>query len=100
MDSAIEAAAEQINKKEEKKHKKHCNTCSKNHSKHETCNCDDVKLQIEEGKDSKVMKSPQVNRKCERREGVAEKNETERKLVTETLRVIVRNTNMGDYNFN
>lgn len=99
MEQAIETAAHTINKKEEKRHKKHCQQ-AKNDYRHLPCNCDDVKLQVEEGKASKVLKSPVMNRKAERREGVAEKNETERKLVKETVKVIVKSSHIDDYNFN
>lgn len=94
METAIEIAAKTVKKKEEKRRKKnHC------HHKGDLCDCDDVKLQIEEGKTSNVMKSPVLNRKFYRREGVAEKNKTERLLVKETVKVITKTTHINEYNF-
>jgi hypothetical protein len=100
MEHAIETAALTINKKEEKKHKKYCQLSkTKDYNKRDVCNCNDVKLQLEEGKESTVIKSPLMNRKFQRREGVAEKNETERKLVKETVKVIIKGSHIDDYNF-
>ena len=105
MDEAIETAAYSINKKESKKHKKHCSLfkggVKKGPGNELTvgCSCGGLRVELEEGKDSPVMKSPRVNRKSIRREGVAEKNETERKLVKETIKVILKGSNIEEYNF-
>ena len=56
------------------------------------CHCEDIKLQLEVGKESAVMRSPVKDRRMSRRGSVAERNETERKLVKETLKVIVQDS--------
>ena len=103
---AIETAAHSITKKESKKHnhKKHCHLF--NFMKKETpnelnvdCTCDGLRVELEEGMKSTVMKSPRMNKKSMRREGVAEKNETERRLVKETIKVILKENNIEEYNF-
>ena len=101
-DEAVEIAARRLEKKEEKLQKK-LSLSQKQQTKHENCTskCDsnnNMKLKVEEGKDSTIIKSPLTNRKFERREGVAEKNDTERKLVKESVKVMARTTYLNDYN--
>ena len=56
----------------------------------ELCECMKTKLKIQEGKSSAVIHSPTHNRKFERREAVAAKNEAEQRLVKETVKVIMK----------
>ena len=107
IEEAIESAARHIKKKETKQHKKHVAGESHNHSKlHrgggygklEQCSCEIVSKEVEEGKRSKVLKSSIIDRTLERRKGVAEHNDTERKLVKESVEVMVKTQNMKDYN--
>ena len=86
-EEAVEIAAQHLKKKEEKNLKK------KQQNNH-YC----VKLQVEEGKFSTILKSPRVNRKFDRRQGVAEKNDTERKLVKECVKVLARTNNLDEIN--
>ena len=58
----------------------------------------DVKSEIEEGKKSRVMKSSILDRNVERRKGIAAQNDTEKKLVKETVEVMVKTQNMKEYN--
>ena len=116
MEEAIETAAYALNKKQTKKQaKKHCHLfkttspkTSPNGSPQDTnflgvggpgCKCGGLHVELQEGMESTVMKSPRMNRKSMRREGVAEKNETERKLVKETIKVILKGSNIDEYNF-
>ena len=64
----------------------------------EECTCGEARLNIEEGKTSTVIISPIMNRKAHRREGVSEKNNTERKLVKEAVKLVARSANMVDLN--
>ena len=117
MEEAIESAATYITKKEEKHHKKHNSGCNKKHSDssngflnmesgsgytklemEEQCHCKEVISQVEEGKRSRVMKSSIIDRTVQRRKGVAAQNETEKKLVKETVEVMVKTQNMKEYN--
>ena len=113
-DAAIESAASHLLKKVEKRHKKHskCDRCTtKSHSVDETCErrqkvshseryrkaskpvttisepctCAHEIMEIQAGSKSPLMRSPDVNRKFSRREGVAERNEAERKLTKEAV---------------
>ena len=108
MEQAIEGAAKYLKKKEEKQHKKH-NPLNKKHSgpskekyeqltTDEDCHCEIVKSEIEEGKKSRVIKSSIIDRTAQRRKGVAAQNDTEKKLVKETVEVLVKTQNMKDYN--
>ena len=109
-DCAVEIAASTIKKKLETHHKKHCksrnsreNNNNNNNNdysqlKDEECTCGQVRLNVEEGKTSTVILSPIIDRKADRREGVSEKNNTERKLVKEAVKVVVRSANMKDFN--
>ena len=107
-EDAVEIAAHHVRKKEEKdlKKKKHSHedhnlidhqqNCSQGDEEQKSCNF--VKLQVEEGKVSTILKSPKANRQFERRAGVAEKNDTERKLVKECVKVVTRANNLNDFN--
>ena len=105
----VEIAASTLKKKVEKHHKKHCrhhnngrnSGCSNNHSnnnnnhhyiqlKDEDCTCAQEQLKVDEGKTSAMVCSPMVDRKFHRREGVSEKNDTERKLVKEAVKLVAR----------
>ena len=123
-DEAIEIAADHLQRKETKHHRKqnhfieqqqqqqgqkkqqkdqqqqqqqHQTTSNHKKSYEENC-CVGIKLEVEEGKTSPIIKSPMANRKLDRREGVAEKNNTERKLVKESVKVMARTTNLNDFN--
>ena len=127
-DLAVEIAAKTIEKRLENHHKKHCkrrNNNDKNSGKNddnsnnsnisnknsndnndensqvldEECTCGEARLNIEEGKTSPVIISPITNRKADRREGVSEMNNTERKLVKEAVKVVARSENMVEFNF-
>ena len=104
-DEAVEMAAHHLQRKEEKQHKKHNNNHDHHHQQQKAttndeqqCDCIGVKLKVEQGKDSTIIKSPMANRKWDRRQGVAEKNDTERKLVKECVKVMTRTTNLNDFN--
>ena len=103
MNDAIETAVHCIRKKESKKHhKKHCHLFKRKPSAAKVgqrCSCNEMQLELQEGKESKVIKSPRMNRRSVRREAVAEKNETERKLVKETIKVVLKGSNIDEYNF-
>ena len=45
-----------------------------------------------------MMRSPVANRKCMRRDGVAETNEIEPKLVKETVLTLTKSHNMVEFN--
>ena len=102
---AIEAAANYLTTKVNRRHKKHKK--EEEHAKQggdgyskltEECHCEEEKLEIVEGKKSPLMRSPVANRKVMRRDGVAEKNETEAKLVRETLGAVIKSKNMVEFN--
>ena len=115
----IEIAASSLKKKLEKHHKKHCihehskysnnnnnnnnnskNSNNKNYSqlRDDECTCGEARENVDQGKTSTVFLSPIINRKFDRREGVSEKNNVERKLVKEAIKVVARSTNMDDLN--
>ena len=102
---AIEAAANYLTTKVEKHHKKHIK--DEKHPKQgydgylqltEECDCSEQKMEIEEGKKSPLMRSPVANRKVMRRDGVAEKNQLEPKLLKESLAAITKSHNMAEFN--
>ena len=103
--NAIEAAANYLTAKVERRHKKHSKD-DKNPKQGndgyiqltEECDCKEQKLEIEEGKKSPLMRSPVANRKVTRRDGVAEKNELEPKLLKESLACITKSHNMAEFN--
>ena len=106
VERAIEAAASYLIKKVDNRHQKH----SKRHQCPKQgingylrlpskCECEKEKLQIEEGKTSSVMRSHNAERISRRRNGVAETCEMDRKLVRETLEVILKTNGMAAYNF-
>ena len=102
---AIEAAANYLTTKVDRRHKKHIKE-AKNPKQGgdgytqlgEDCHCEEQKVEIEEGKKSPLMRSPVANRKNMRRDGVAEKNELEAKLLKETLSTITKSHNMVEFN--
>ena len=116
MEEAIESAASYITQKEVKHHKKHKGSCDKKHSTgssddsaesgsgytklemDEHCHCKEAITQVEQGKRSRVMKSSIIDRNVQRRKGVAAQNDMEKKLVKETVEVLVKTENMKEYN--
>ena len=94
-DDAIEVAATNLMLKVDKRHKKQCKKCPMHQQpgyiKLPTkCQCEQEKLQIEEGKKSPIMRSPIGDRRVMRRDGVAEKNQFESKLLKESVSHMVR----------
>ena len=104
---ALEIAADDLQKKEEKNDKKkqlnhhlvdQQQESLKKGKKKQQQSRNFVNLQVKEGEVSKSYKSPRPNRKSERREGVAEKNDTEKKLLKESLKAMTRAENLNDFN--
>ena len=62
------------------------------------CDCDKIKEDLEEGKNSEALKSSITNRNVERRKGVSEHSDMERKLVKESVAVMVLTANLNEYN--
>ena len=60
----------------------------------EECSCDELKAEIEAGKKSSVMRVADDGSKglLRRREAIAEKNDTERILTKETVKVLTKNS--------
>ena len=104
-DEAIEQAAKYLTTKVDKQHRKHSKE-EKAPTKGDDgylklsneCHCEEEKQEIEEGRKSQLLRSPATNRKVMRREGVAEKNESEKKLVKEAVESIAVSSNLTDYN--
>ena len=117
-DKAVETAASILHQKVEKEHRKH-STSSKqpqtqkkivtgsrllqktNNSNgkqypifQEECTCNDVKAEIEAGKKSSMMVIDQdgSDKRLRRRSAIAEKNETERILTKEIVKVLTKST--------
>ena len=65
----------------------------------ETCTADELASRLNEGRRSPLVNSDLVNRRRERRSGVSEKNETERKLVKQTLKNHIKAEYAKQYNF-
>ena len=65
----------------------------------EACTSNELSARLNEGRRSPLVNSEQVNRQKERRAGVSEKNETERKLVKETLKNHIKAEYAKQYNF-
>jgi hypothetical protein len=65
----------------------------------ETCTSNELSVRLNEGRRSPLVNSEQVNRQKERRAGVSERNETERKLVKETLKNHIKAEYAKQYNF-
>ena len=125
-DKAVEAAASILYQKIEQEHRKHStaskhaqlqkknstgsnqlqkkvSSCSMQHPVlQKQCSCEEVKAQIEAGKKSSVIMTGE--HRCDklrsRRAAVAEKNETERILTKESVKVLAKNTSMGSINRN
>ena len=87
MESAIDHAIEDIKAKAEDKQKHMDNKGKPIEPK---SYCKELDLQLEEGRKSPLLLSPGTNRKEVRREAVSEKNETERCLVTESLKNLIQ----------
>ena len=93
---AVEIAANHLRKKEEQICKKTHNhedqqqlqqdRSQKSQQRKQIYKC--VRLEVEAGKSSTILTSPKADRKFDRREGVAEKNDTEQKLVKESVKVV------------
>ena len=104
-DDVVEAAANSLVAKIEKRHQKHINEEQKYRMHQQPgyiklpteCHCKKEKLEIEEGKKSPVVKSPITDRRTMRRNGVAETSEVEGKLVKEALEVMLRASNLTEY---
>ena len=117
-DEAVEAAASALYQKVEKEHRKHSTTVkpqkkystgsrqaqkkiSSTGRQHpvlqEQCNCDHIKAEIEASKKSSMMVKNEIgdDKRFKRREAVAEKNETERILTKETLKVLSKKSSVG-----
>lgn len=89
MENAIEHAAMDIKHQEEEKHNNKDGTVKVEVEKSKDllprkC-CNKLEEELKEGRNSPLLRSPVTNRKEERREGVAERNLTERSLVTKSL---------------
>lgn len=65
----------------------------------ETCSADELASRLDEGRHSPLVNSELVNRRRERRSGVSERNETERKLVKQTLKNHIKAEYAKQYNF-
>ena len=65
----------------------------------ETCTADELASRLNEGRRSPLVNSELVNRRRERRSGVSERNETERKLVKQTLKNHIKAEYAKQYNF-
>lgn len=65
----------------------------------EACTADELASRLNEGKQSPLFNSDLVNRRRERRSGVSERNETERKLVKQTLKNHIKAEYAKQYNF-
>ena len=104
-EEAIDQAAKYLSTKVDKQHRKHSKE-KKSPTQGDDgylkltndCQCEEEKVDIEEGRKSPLMKSPATNRKEMRREGVAEKNESEKKLVKEAVENVIKNTYLADCN--
>lgn len=98
MELAIEHAALDITLKEQKLHNKKKIIKPKNYeqiSNHDCCS--ELKVELEEGKKSPILLSPIANRKLDRREGVSERNITERSLVKKSLKNLIQDDNIAKY---
>ena len=101
-DDAIEATANHLISNVEKRHKRHVKACLMQQQPGylklpAECQCQQEKLQIEEGKKSPIMRSFIGDRRVMRRDGVAEMSEMERKLVKGALRNILKTQGMTEY---
>lgn len=65
----------------------------------EACTADELASRLNEGRRSPLVNSDLVNRRRERRSGVSERNETERKLVKQTLKNHIKAEYAKQYNF-
>ena len=121
LEDTINLAAMQLETKEEKQHRKTCPHIHKqqqqqqqqqqqhhvkepttsHHHQHlrssECHNCSRLRTEMEVGKSSPMIRSPIPDRKLSRREAVAERNDTERKLVKECVKVAARTNNLNDF---
>ena len=86
MEKDIDYAVKEITLKKEKKKKK-----QQVHDK------DSLHVHFEVGRESPILVSRLTNRKEERREAVSEQNQTERKLVKQTLRRFIQEENVKKY---
>lgn len=107
IEIALEDAVYCIQKKELKKEKRRNSTVKKifNKQKYEliteqTLTQEELKARLEEGKKSLLIRSPQNDRKYERRQAVFERNETERQLVRSTVKNHMINQQMQEYYLN
>ena len=113
-DDAVETAASIVTQKIDKEHKRHSlkktsqQTRSGSTKRHgstklqqqlsEQCDCSHLKIELEEG-----MKSPMIEKRTsgtinDRRQAIAEKNETERILTKETVKVMAKNSGFQTFN--
>ena len=60
----------------------------------------ELSIRLNEGKNSPLVQSGVENRRMERRAGVSEKNETERRLVKQALKNHIKAEYAKQYNFN
>uniref|UniRef100_A0A7M5WMQ3 Uncharacterized protein n=1 Tax=Clytia hemisphaerica TaxID=252671 RepID=A0A7M5WMQ3_9CNID len=114
IESAVNCAVYDIEKKEMKKeqqssknspfpvrmlrrfqHKKEYNSFQST----EACSSNELTTRLNEGRSSPLVNSEQSNRQKERRTGVSERNETERKLVKQTLKNHIKAEYAKQYNF-
>ena len=108
---AVEIAAWTLEQTEGKKHNKKCKMkppkcfafVTKNSAKDkkedeeaEHCEHEGFKEQLEEGKSSQLIRSEVVDRKVDRREAVSSKNDTEKLLVMETVKMLATSTNLDE----
>ena len=101
MEHAIETAVAGVKKKEEKKMKK---KTTSGESKMVRMNSEVLlKAELQEGRKSPLLRRHQScevnNEKFQRREAVAERNETERQLVKEALKNFVKKEHIREYTF-
>ena len=104
-DEAVAVAADHLASKINRQHEKYCKRsehklklkCIRRNTDEIQCDCEEMKMKLEDGTKSPVFSSPVVNRKFARREGVAELNEADRKIAKEVVKGFAKTANLTEH---